>query len=69
MVIMNKDRIVAWEVTPPGQSGFINPDGKKGAHFDDQFELYYTFGKKRMWFYAEDVEANKSAQEIISYER
>jgi len=69
MVIMNKDRIVAWEVTPPGQNAFISPDGKKGEHFDDQFELYYSYGKKRMWFYAEDVEANKTSQETISYVR
>ena len=69
MVIMNKDRIVAWEVTPPGQNAFISPDGKKGAHFEDQFELYYTFGKKRMWFYSGDVDANKASEELISYER
>jgi len=69
MVVLNKDRIVAWEVTPPGQNAFISPDGKKGEHFDDQLALYYAFGKKRMWFYAEDVEAHKTSEEIIRYVR
>lgn len=69
MVIMSKDRIVAWEVTPPGQNAFISLEGEKGEHFDDQFELYYTYGKKRMWFYVEEVEANKRSEEVIRYAR
>ncbi len=30
-------------VTPPGQSGFISPTGKKSPHYDDQLKLYETF--------------------------
>ncbi len=67
MVIMKKDGIIAWEVTPPGQNAFIDPAGNKGAHFDDQLELYSTFGRKRMWFYPQDVEANKRSEEVLYY--
>ena len=67
MVVMNKDAIVAWEVTPPGQNAFIAPDGTKGPHFDDQFDLYSGFGRKRMWFYPEDVKANTQSEVILSY--
>jgi penicillin amidase len=67
MMIMQENAIVGWEVTPPGQNAFVSPSGEKGAHYDDQFEMYNSFGRKRMWFYAEDVEANKVSEEVVSY--
>ncbi len=69
MMVMSEDAIVGWEVTPPGQDAFISPVGEKGAHYDDQFELYNSFGRKRMWFYAKDVAANKVSEEVINYTR
>jgi len=69
MMVMSEGAIVGWEVTPPGQDAFVSPEGEKGAHYDDQFEMYNSFGRKRMWFYAEDVEANKVSEEVISYTR
>jgi len=67
MIIMKRDAIVGYEVTPPGQNAFISPDGEKGAHYDDQFEMYYKFGKKRMWFYSDDVERNKKSEILLNY--
>jgi penicillin amidase len=67
MIVMKRDAIVGYEVTPPGQNGFISPDGEKGAHYDDQFEMYNQFGKKRMWFYADDVETNKQSDIVLNY--
>jgi len=31
---------------PPGQSGFIAPDGRKSAHYADQMALFKDFGCK-----------------------
>ena len=67
MIVMQKGAIVGFEVTPPGQNAFIRPDGVRGDHHDDQFEMYYTFGKKRMWFYADDVETKKTSETLLSY--
>ena len=67
MVAMKENAIVGWEVTPPGQNAFVNPAGEKGPHYDDQFTMYQEFGRKRMWFYARDVAANKVSEELISY--
>lgn len=67
MIVMQPGAIVGWEVTPPGQSGFIAPDGTRSPHYDDQFELYYEFERKRTWFYADDVEANKQSEMVLSY--
>ncbi len=66
---MQENAIVGWEVTPPGQNAFIAPTGEKNLHYDDQFEMYQNFGRKRMWFYPGDVQNNKISEEIISYER
>ena len=67
MIVMRPGAIVGWEVTPPGQSGFIGQNGSKSPHYDDQFELYYQFGRKRTWFYPEDVEANKVSETVLTY--
>ena len=67
MIVMKRDAIVGYEVAPPGQSGFINPAGEKGAHYDDQFEMYYQFGRKRMWFYPDDVEHNSASETLLTY--
>ena len=67
MMIMQENAIVGWEVTPPGQNAFVSPVGEKGSHYDDQFEMYNSFGRKRMWFYAADVEANKKSEILLSY--
>ena len=67
MIVMERDKIIGWEVTPPGQNAFIDAKGKKSKHYDDQFEMYHEFGKKRMWFYADDVEANKNSETFLAY--
>jgi penicillin amidase len=67
MMIMQENAIVGWEVTPPGQNAFISPVGEKSAHYNDQFKMYQSFGRKRMWFYAEDVEANKKSEIMLTY--
>lgn len=43
-------------VTPPGQSGFIAPDGTKSPHYEDQLQLYADFGCRPQAFYQQDVE-------------
>ncbi len=67
MIVMKPNAIVAYEVVPPGQSGFISPKGEKSKHYDDQFDMYNTFGKKRIWFYDDDVEKNKESEVRLNY--
>jgi penicillin amidase len=67
MIVMKRDAIVAYEVAPPGQSGFISPDGRKSGHYDDQFEMYHRFERKRMWFYPDDVVNNRTSEVLIYY--
>lgn len=67
MFVMKGDAIVGWEVTPPGQNAFVSADGTRSEHYDDQLEMYYRFGKKRMWFYPDDVETNKKSELTLTY--
>ena len=67
MIVMQEGAIVGWEVTPPGQNGFISPSGKRSPHYDDQLGMYQDFGRKRMWFYPTDVNKNKVSEAVISY--
>ena len=67
MSVMRPGAIEGWEVAPPGQSGFIDPDGNQSPHYDDQFEMFSTFGRKRTWFYPADVEANKQTEVTLTY--
>jgi penicillin G amidase len=51
-------KIAAYEVTPPGQSGFIAPDGTNADHYGDQVDLYSDFGRKGVWLDKKDVDNN-----------
>lgn len=40
---------------PPGQSGYIAPDGTRSPHYEDQLELYTNFGCKDENLYPEQL--------------
>jgi len=67
MIVFGEDGIVAYEVTPPGQSGFVAPDGTKSPHYDDQLTMYGDFKKKRIWLSEEDVEKHKTSEIVLDY--
>lgn len=50
-------RFVAFDVNPPGQSGFVAPDGTASAHSQDQMTLYSTYGTKALPFTLEEIKA------------
>jgi penicillin G amidase len=49
--------ITGCEAAPPGQSGFVAPDGTKSPHYADQMTLYDNFECKRTWFYPRELDA------------
>lgn len=69
MTVFYTDRIEGYEVAPPGQSGFVAPDGTPSPHMYDQLSLYENFGKKRMWFYYEDVKRNAKSKVMVQVNR
>jgi penicillin amidase len=48
-VVLSKQGVSMCTVAPPGQSGFVAPDGTKSPHYADQMKLYQDFGCKPEW--------------------
>jgi penicillin amidase len=67
MFVLSDQGITGYEVTPPGQNAFIAPGGERGPHFNDQFELYQSFGRKRMWFSEDEVRQNTLSVSVLEY--
>jgi len=67
-VIFSADRKVSiCTVAPPGQSGFIAPSGEKSPHYQDQMELYQTFGCKQDAWSDDEVNAQLESVRELRY--
>ncbi|AUI51561.1 penicillin acylase family protein [Arthrobacter crystallopoietes] len=52
-------------VAPPGQSGFIAPDGTKSEHYADQLQMYADFECKTENLYPQQLEANLESTTVL----
>ena len=62
MVVLDHKGVSGVNVCPPGESGFVSPQGVRDPHYDDQMELYKTFGSKPMLFYPDAVTHQSGVQ-------
>ncbi|MGE6480148.1 penicillin acylase family protein [Psychrobacter namhaensis] len=69
MTVFTEDGVKAWETVPPGQSGFIAPDGTTTAHYNDQTDEYADLDRKRVWFTDEEVNANTIYTQTLSIKK
>ncbi|QSE79571.1 penicillin acylase family protein [Rhodococcus koreensis] len=53
-------------VGPPGQSGFIAPDGTRSPHYSDQMDMYRNFQCKTDHLTEQSVDANKSGEVTLN---
>ncbi|MBV2159202.1 penicillin acylase [Achromobacter denitrificans] len=67
MTVFDARGVRAVDVVAPGQSGFVAPDGTASPHARDQFDLYASFGSKRVWFTEAEVRANAKSVETLRY--
>ena len=65
MTVFSKGKVLGYEVVPPGQSGFINPNGVKAPHYEDQLTIYSNLGKKRSWLHDPDIDQNLESEIIL----
>ena len=66
LFVARAQAIEAWDVIPPGQSGFYDPRGQASEHSHDQMQLYAQFRYKRVPFTVSDVKAMAvSSQQLI----
>lgn len=66
LVVFTDNNVEAWDVVAPGQSGFISPQGKPSAHYQDQLSLYAKFGKKPLWLDKNELAPHIESTEIIT---
>ncbi|MFD1562658.1 penicillin acylase family protein [Haloarchaeobius amylolyticus] len=64
-IVRLSDEPKAENVLPPGNDGYVAPDGTTGEHYDDQLQLFIDFEYKQLLFADEDVDAaTESTQEL-----
>lgn len=68
MIRFRDGKVSFCAVTPPGQSGFVAPDGTKSPHYADQLQLYADFGCRPQAFYRDDVEKAAVSQVTLTVE-
>ncbi len=67
LIALNPSGIDGEDVCPPGQSGFVAPDGTLSLHYQDQMDLYKNFQLKPMLFDLDEVVANSGPPTTLSY--
>jgi penicillin G amidase len=57
LVVLSAEGVHSFDVTPPGQSGFVAPDGTRSRHYQDQLAMFAAFELKPQAFTRAEVEA------------
>ena len=66
-VVLSARGVSLCTAAPPGQSGFVAPDGTKSPHYADQMELFKNYGCKREALTATEVNRRATSVQVISY--
>ncbi len=61
-IVFRNGKVDYCDAVPPGQSGFVAPDGQKDVHYSDQLLLYTGFDCKPRRITEQDVNAHTTAQ-------
>ncbi len=67
MYVFKDGKVTMCEAIPPGQSGFIAPDGTPDPHYRDQQDLYTGFGCKNRPVTEAEIEAATVSRKELSY--
>jgi penicillin amidase len=63
------DDMRAENVLPPGESGYLAPDGTQSPHYDDQLGMFLDFEYKPLLFTDEEVSAATQSRRTMARER
>lgn len=66
-VVLGAKGVTLCTAAPPGQSGFVAPDGRKSAHYADQMQLFKDFGCKSEALTPADVDRRAESTKQLSY--
>ena len=66
-VVLGARGVTLCTAAPPGQSGFVAPDGRKSAHYADQMTLFKDFGCKSEALTPAEVDRQAESTKQLSY--
>lgn len=66
-VVFSGGRVTLCTVAPPGQSGFVGPDGHQSAHYADQMTLFKNFGCKNEALTPAELDRHVESTKQLSY--
>lgn len=66
-MVFRNGKVTYCDAIPPGQSGFVAPDGGKDAHYSDQLSLYTGFDCKPRRITEQDVDAHTTTQKHLTF--
>lgn len=66
LITFNADGVEYRDVLPPGQSGFIAPDGTLDPHYSDQLELYKDFNYKQGWLKESELNQHLESEKELT---
>lgn len=66
-VVFKSGSVAMCTAAPPGQSGFVAPDGRKSAHYDDQMKLFNDFGCKSEWLTPAELDGHVESTKQLAY--
>jgi penicillin amidase len=58
----------AENILPPGNDGYVAPDGSTGDHYDDQLSMFENFEYKRLLFADDDVQAATESTTDLAFQ-
>ena len=67
LVMFSGGTVSMCTVAPPGQSGFVAPDGRKSPHYDDQMALFKDFGCKSEWLTPAQLDQHLESSKQLNY--
>lgn len=67
MYVFRNGKVTMCGAVPPGQSGFIGPDGKIDPHYNDQLQLYTSFSCKRRWVTKAEVDDHTVTEKTLQF--
>ncbi len=67
LIVLKPSGTEGEDVCPPGQSGFVAPNGAPSPHYQDQMDLYKNFQLKPMLFDLDEVVQNSGQPQVLYY--
>src|SRR5690606_21652369 len=67
MYVFRNGKVSMCDATPPGQSGFVAPDGTPDPHYKDQLQLYTSFDCKQRPVTPAEIDALTVSQQTLTF--